>query len=381
MKTCSNYFYGFCCVLVLFTIGCAQSKSIAQNQRDTKSEVNMPSGIVQNYSAQKEKGEKEIYLAGGCFWGTEELLRQVRGVVNTEVGYANGKTENPSYEDVCYTDAGHAETVHIIYNPEMLELTMLLDMYFQSVDPTSVNKQGNDVGTQYRTGIYYTDESDVATIENEIANLAKQYTKPIAIEVKPLVNFYTAEDYHQLYLVKNPMGYCHIPRALFAAAREINAPASAVQFSDDTKWSKPDDAALRKTLTPIQYAVTQQNATEYPFHNEYDHEFREGIYCDITTGQPLFVSTDKYDSGCGWPAFTKPIDDSLIVEVRDTSHGMIRTEVRSAAGDAHLGHVFDDGPKDAGGLRYCINSASLRFIPKEQMAKAGYSNYLKLLEK
>ena len=188
-----------------------------------------------------------------------------------------------------------------------------------------------------------------------------------------MTNFYPAETYHQDYLDKNPGGYCHINPALFEMARKANAPKTKV-------YQKPDDSTLRKELSAEQYAVTQKNATEPAFHNEYWNEHRPGIYVDITTGEPLFVSTDKFDSGCGWPSFSQPIQKDIIAEKKDTSHGMIRTEVRSKTGDAHLGHVFTDGPKEKGGLRYCINSASLRFIPKEKMKEEGYGEYLPLVK-
>lgn len=149
--------------------------------------------------------------------------------------------------------------------------------------------------------------------------------------------------------------------------------------NDSVKYQKQPDALLKLRLSPEQYAVTQENATEPSFRNEYWDEHREGIYVDITTGEPLFVSTDKFDSGCGWPSFSRPINDSLISEKRDNTHGMVRTEVRSKTGDSHLGHVFNDGPIDKGGLRYCINSASLRFIPKDKMKEEGYGNYLKMI--
>ena len=194
--------------------------------------------------------------------------------------------------------------------------------------------------------------------------------KPVAVEEGPLRNFYRAEEYHQDYLVKHPTGYCHISPALFEMARKAN-PAP--------RYSRKDDATLRRTLTEEQYDVTQNSATERPFTNAYCGEFRPGIYVDITTGEPLFVSTDKFESGCGWPAFSKPIDKSLITEHADHSHGMERTEVRSKTGNAHLGHVFTDGPKDRGGLRYCINSASLRFVPRDRMEAEGYGEYLKLV--
>jgi len=322
-------------------------------------------------------GSAIIYFAGGCFWGTEHFFKQIQGVSTTEVGYANGHIENPTYQQVVQNNTGFAETVKVTYDPETVDLNLLLDLYFKTIDPTSLNKQGNDRGTQYRTGIYYTQDEQLPLIKHAIATVAKQYAQPIVVEVTPLENFYTAEDYHQDYLDKNPNGYCHISPALFELARKANVKKE----TDATQtYTKPDAATLRKTLTPQQYAVTQENATERPFENEYNDEFREGIYVDITTGEPLFVSTDKFESGCGWPSFSKPINDSLIDELQDNSFGMRRTEVRSKTGDAHLGHVFNDGPKEKGGLRYCINSASLRFIPKEDMEKEGYAKYLPLVK-
>lgn len=328
--------------------------------------------------AKPMKNQAEIYFAGGCFWGTEHFLKQIRGVESTQAGYANSTVTNPSYEQVCSGKTNAAETVKVVYDPEVVDLKLLLDLYFQTIDPTSLNRQGNDRGTQYRTGIYYINKADVPVINQAVAVLKAQYHKPLAIEVKPLTNFYPAEAYHQDYLDKNPGGYCHINPALFEMARKANAPkASAPQ---PKAYQKPDDATLRKKLSSEQYAVTQKSATEPAFRNEYWDEHRPGIYVDITTGEPLFVSTDKFDSGCGWPSFSKPIEKNLIAENKDTSHGMIRTEVRSKTGDAHLGHLFTDGPKDKGGLRYCINSASLRFIPKEKMKEEGYGEYLPLVK-
>lgn len=315
----------------------------------------------------------EIYLAGGCFWGTEHFLKQIRGVESTQAGYANSNIANPSYAQVCSGKTDAAETVKVTYDPKTLSLDLLLSLYFRTIDPTSLNRQGNDRGTQYRTGIYYTDEKDLPVIKQAVRTLATQYHHPIAIEVKPLANFYPAEAYHQDYLDKNPNGYCHIDPSLFAMARKAND-------AKGNKYQKPDDADLRKKLSAEQYAVTQKNATEPAFHNEYWNEYRPGIYVDITTEEPLFVSTDKFDSGCGWPSFSKPLRKDLLTEKKDTSYGMERTEVRSKTGDAHLGHVFTDGPKDKGGLRYCINSASLRFIPKEEMQEQGYGDYLPLVK-
>lgn len=312
--------------------------------------------------------QKTIYLAGGCFWGTDHLFSLVSGVVATEAGYANSNVPNPTYEEVCSGKTGAAETVKVVYDDEKVSLTTLLRLYFKSIDPLSVNKQGNDVGTQYRTGIYYTDSLDAPVIEAQLATVQRRHKQPLAVECGELLNFYPAEEYHQAYLYKNENGYCHINPSLFQEAREI-CPKKQVSKTE-----------LRRRLTPLQWEVTQNAATEQPFVNEYDDEFRKGIYVDITDGTPLFVSTAKYDSGCGWPAFTRPIDDDLIDETIDKSYGMVRTEVKSASSGAHLGHVFHDGPKEDGGLRYCINSASLRFIPLENMAEEGYERYIPLVK-
>lgn len=312
--------------------------------------------------------KKEIYLAGGCFWGTAHLFAQVPGVVSATAGYANSIVPNPSYQQVCTGTTQAAETVRVVYDDDLVGLTDLISLYFRSIDPLSVNKQGGDEGTQYRTGIYYVDVRDVQPIEAQLATLQRRHKEPLAIEFGPLVNFYPAEDYHQDYLVKNPGGYCHVNPALFQEARKLGHAAPASR------------AGLRSRLTPLQWEVTQNGATERPFVNEYDHEFRPGIYVDITDGTPLFLSSSKYDSGCGWPAFTRPIDDSLLQERTDTSYGRIRTEVRSKSSDSHLGHVFTDGPADQGGLRYCINSAALRFIPVERMEQEGYSRFIPLIK-
>ncbi len=313
----------------------------------------------------------EIYLAGGCFWGTEKYISSIKGVLSTEVGFANGNTVNPTYDEVCHMDTGHTETVYVVYDSSVLPLEFLLDLYYDSVNPISVNRQGGDTGIQYRTGIYYVNKNDLVIIEKSIAKLQKKYDKPIAIEVKPLDCFYPAEEYHQKYLDKNPNGYCHIQKDKFEkAANAIVNPAV---------YTLPDSETLKKNLSSIQYTVTQKSDTEPPFRNEFYNTFRKGIYVDITTGEPLFSSSDKFESGCGWPSFSKPIDPNVIREKYDFSHGMTRIEVRSRVGDAHLGHIFDDGPKELGGVRYCINSASLRFIPKDELEREGYGYLLSLI--
>lgn len=322
-----------------------------------------------------------IYLAGGCFWGIEAYMKKLPGVRDTDVGYANGNTENPTYEQVCYDNTGHAETVKVVYDPALISTEQLLDGFFKVVDPTSINRQGNDRGSQYRSGIYYVDEADKAIAESAAARQKENYKDPVVTEILPLNQFYLAEDYHQDYLDKNPGGYCHIN--LNAADEFIGE--EGLGMSDDLSvlirpedYPVPDDQVLKEKLTDIQYQVTQNNDTERPYTNEYAATFDKGIYVDVVTGEPLFSSEDKFESGCGWPSFSKPIIPEVVTEHTDTSFNMKRTEVRSRAGDTHLGHVFDDGPKDLGGLRYCINSASIRFIPFDDLETEGYG-YLKPL--
>ena len=253
----------------------------------------------------------------------------------------------------------------VTYDPNKISLDKLLQYYFRVIDPTSINKQGNDRGRQYRTGIYYQNEKDKAVIEAALKTLQSKYQEPIQIEVEPLKNYVEAEEYHQDYLKKNPNGYCHID------IKKADEP-----LIDDKKYPKPSDAELKQKLTALQYDVTQGKHTERSFSNEYWDNFAPGIYVDITTGEPLFSSKDKFESGCGWPSFTKPIAAEVAEYQKDNSFNMTRIEVLSRSGHAHLGHVFDDGPRDKGGLRYCINSASIKFIPLDEMEKQGYGDLI-----
>ena len=314
-----------------------------------------------------------IYLAGGCFWGMEQLMQSIPGVIDAESGYANGTCEaDATYQTVCKGDTGFRETVRVEYDPEQVSLDALLLAYFYVIDPTVQNRQGNDRGSQYQTGVYFTNESARETVKR-IAEIERGRSEKFFVEIGPLKNFYPAEEYHQNYLEKNPNGYCHIPRAemeLFSRLR-----------IDPGDYQKPAAESIRDKLTAEQYRVTQESGTERAFTGEFWDKFEKGIYVDVVTGEPLFSSTDKYESGCGWPAFTKPIEGPAVVEKEDLSHGMRRTEVRSRAGDSHLGHVFTGDPESPNGVRYCINSAALRFVPYEKMETEGYGYLLYLFEK
>lgn len=348
-------FIGGLILAFLFLAGC--------NQSVTKEEEQVIKSIDINELGKKNL--KEIYLAGGCFWGVEGYFQRLGGIVETEVGYANGKTEDTTYQDLKETD--HVEALRLIYDENKISLIEIIDHLFRIIDPTSVNKQGNDIGRQYRTGVYSEDEEVLEEVRSLIDSKRDQYDKEIAVEVEKLNNYVTGEDYHQDYLVKNPTGYCHVDLSL----------AEEPLYKT---YVKKADSVLKDELSEIQYEVTQNSGTERPFTSEYDNFEGRGIYVDITSGEPLFSSSDKYDAGCGWPSFTRPITSYTLDYQEDGSHGMNRVEVRSKAGDAHLGHVFEDGPSDEGGLRYCINGASLKFIPYEEMEESGYGQYMKYVK-
>lgn len=314
----------------------------------------------------KREGVDVIYLAGGCFWGTEKLMQSIDGVVDATSGYANG-TEGvtPDYGTVSGT--GFKETVRVEYEPDTVSLDAILFAYFRSIDPTLTNMQGNDQGTQYQAGIYWADDAAMETVLR-IADVEKGRYEEFAVETEPLTGFYDAEDYHQDYLDKNPGGYCHV------SSEEIELAGNMIV--DPAAYKRPSADEIKSALTDEQYAVTQNNATEAPFENEYWDNHEQGIYVDVVTGEPLFASADKFDSGTGWPSFTKGIDENTLVLLADTSLGTVRTEVRSRAGNSHLGHVFYGENESPSGVRFCINSAALRFIPAGEMDTEGYG-YLK----
>lgn len=314
---------------------------------------------------------KKAIFAGGCFWCMVKPFNKYEGVLKVTVGYTGGTVKNPTYQQVCTGVTGHYEAVEILYDENILNYVELVEAFFMSIDPTDEGGQFNDRGQSYETAIFYTDDEQKKIAEDYKDKLNKSgiFNKPIAVKILKSAEFYPAEEYHQDYYLKNPFRY----KSYYSASGRKS-------FIEETfKISSEKKAALKKTLSPIQYKVTLENGTEPPFNNEYHDNFHPGIYVDIITGKPLFSSKDKFDSGCGWPAFSRPINKGYLQEKHDFSHGMFRTEVRSSNSNSHLGHVFADGPQELGGLRYCINSAALRFIPKEEMQQAGYGDYLKYL--
>nr|MCR5257076.1 peptide-methionine (S)-S-oxide reductase MsrA [Desulfovibrio sp.] len=280
----------------------------------------------------REATLREIYFAGGCFWGVQEYFSRIPGVASTEAGYANGVAVNPSYRDVCTGETGHAETVRVAYDPARVSLETLAVQFFRIIDPVSVNRQGNDRGTQYRTGMYYKDPADRPVLARVMAGVQARMKERVAVELAPLASFYPAEDYHQDYLKKNPGGYCHIS---FESLADLPSEPAGAGPMDPSRYARPSDAELKARLSAEAWDVTQRAGTERPFSHPYWQSRGKGIYVDVTTGEPLFASADKFESGCGWPAFAKPIAPEVLKESVDQSHGMVRTEVRSRAGNAH----------------------------------------------
>ncbi|MGJ9456762.1 peptide-methionine (R)-S-oxide reductase MsrB [Oceanobacillus sp. CF4.6] len=310
-------------------------------------------------------------FAGGCFWCMVEPFDQRPGIESVISGYTGGHVENPTYEEVCSNTTGHVEAVKITFDSTIMSYEQLLNTFWQQIDPTDPGGQFNDRGESYQTAIFYHTEQQKQIAENakQALGASGKFSKPIATQILQAKTFYPAEENHQDYYKKQSFHY-----------RLYKKGSGREDFIKNTWQGKVDKSELKKKLTPIQYHVTQENGTERPFQNEYWNNDKEGIYVDIVSGEVLFSSKDQYDAGCGWPSFTKPLDPYQVEDQTDKTHGMVRTEIRSNSSDSHLGHVFEDGPAEAGGLRYCMNSAAMRFIPKEEMKEKGYENYLYLFK-
>ncbi len=331
-----------------------------------------------SFGMTKETRYRTATFAGGCFWCMEHPFDKIDGVIDVVSGYTGGKTENPTYEQVCSIDTGHLEAIHVTYDPRIVSYETLLDVFWRQIDPTDVSGQFADRGSQYATAIIYHDDDQrvLAELSKKKLENSGKFDKPIVTKILRVSKFFKAEEYHQDYYKKNPIHY----NSYRMGSGRQNFLKKVWEDEPKRKvYEKPDDTIIKAKLTDLQYSVTQKNGTERPFSNKYWDNQKEGIYVDIVTGEPLFSSKDKFESGTGWPSFIKPLANENIVEKKDKTLFSVRTEVRSRHGDSHLGHVFGDGPKPLG-MRYCINSASLKFISKKDLNKDGYGEYTKLFE-
>jgi peptide methionine sulfoxide reductase msrA/msrB len=337
-------------------------------------------------------------FAGGCFWCVESGFEKVPGVSEVISGYTGGDEANPTYKQVSSGRTGHTEAVQVYYDPKKISYQGLLESYWRIFDPTDGTGSFYDRGSQYRPGIFISNETQrrLAEISRAKLDASGRFKKPIAVEITQFMTFHKAESYHQDYYKKNPIRYrlytngsgrtqfveqawgkdLKVDYAKYRAAADTSEAAMDKPMTK-ARYSKPSDAEIRKKLSSLQYDVTQNDATEKPFSNEYWDNKRAGLYVDIVTGEPLFSSADKFKSGTGWPSFTRPISEDFVTNHTDRKFFISRTEVRSKIGDSHLGHVFKDGPAPTG-LRYCLNSASLRFIPAEKLHSKGYGKFAKL---
>ena len=351
-------------------VATTQDSAPPEAQADEEASEDMAGAAIDKTYEQRE-GVEVIYLAGGCFWGTEQLMQSIPGVVNVTSGYANGTTDDPTYQEVISGETGHRETVRVEYKPDEISLDTILFVYYSVIDPTIENQQGGDRGTQYQTGVYYTDDVSMATVWRITDIVSARYEK-FVVEIEPMTRFYDAEEYHQDYLVKNLDGYCHIPDGEMMRASMI--------VVDAGDYRRPSDQAIKEQLTNEQYRVTQEDGTEPAFANEYWENHERGIYVDVVTGEPLFSSSKKFESGTGWPSFYATIDPNTLVILSDKSLGMERLEVRSRAGNSHLGHLFLGENTAPEGVRFCMNSASLKFVHVDEMEEMGYGYLLEHVE-